>query len=306
MTIESPLATERANRFVRFNPIATPSADRVVEPGATAPARKLPKVKRAPRGLRALVGNVGFIVLEIVALLVVWQAIVWALAVDPNIVPGPISVLTSLWQLIQSPLLYTAAGVTLSETLIGFVAGAVLGIGLAIVLSEFPVVEKIANPYIVAFQAMPKIAIAPLFLIWFGFGLESKVALVIVMVFFPILVNMVVGLKSTSRAQLELMMVYRAGRLQTLRRLRFYAAMPFLFAAFEVTLVLSLTGAVFAEILGSGRDIGLGTLLQLYTSKLNVSSMFAIIVVLCLVGILLYAAVKLAARYFLRWQNPQR
>jgi NitT/TauT family transport system permease protein len=305
MTVETPLATERANRFVRFNTIATPAVDSAIAL-STAATKRMPKVKKAPRGLRALLGNVGFITLEIIALLVVWQVVVWALAVDPNIVPGPISVLTSLWQLLQSPLLYSAAGVTLSETLIGFVAGSALGIALAIALSEFPLVEKIANPYIVAFQAMPKIAIAPLFLIWFGFGIESKVALVIVMVFFPILVNMVVGLKSTSQAQLELMMVYRAGRLQMLRRLRFYAAMPYLFAAFEVTLVLSLTGAVFAEILGSGRDIGLGTLMQLYTSKLNVSSMFAVIIVLCIVGVLLYAAVKLAARYFLRWQNPPR
>lgn len=243
------------------------------------------------------------VLVYIFAALLLWQAVVTVFAVDPLVLPGPVPVLTALVNQLQSPFVYGAAWVTFQEAMIGFVLGAGVGIVLAVVLSEWPVTHRILNPYIVAFQAAPKIAFAPLFIIWFGFGMESKIILIATLVFFPILINMYTGLRSVAPEQVELMRVSHASRWQTLRRLRIYAALPFLFAAFEVSFVLSLTGAVFAELLGSGTTVGLGTLVQLYTAKLDMPGLFAVIVVLSIFGVILDYIVKLCARYFLRWNT---
>lgn len=244
-----------------------------------------------------------FLIVELAVAVGLWQLVVTVFDVNPRIVPGPAAVGESLWSLIRSGFLIDAGWVTLQETLLGFAIGAALGIGLAVLLTEIPLLNTVLNPFIVGFQAMPKIALAPLLLIWFGFGISSKVVLVVVMVFFPVLVNTTTGLNSVRPEQLDLMKAYRAGRWATLRRLRFYAALPFLLASFEVSLVLALTAAVVAEILGSGTTVGLGTLLQLFNSRLDMAGMFATVVVLSLLGILLYALVKALSGYLLRWNQ---
>ncbi len=288
------------NRLVTYAALpesGSVSAEATAEP-ALAPARQRRRLR-----FGGIWGRIGFIIAEVLAALVLWQLVVVVFQIDRLVLPSPIDVLARLGQLLQTDILWSAIGVTLSEVLLGFVSGAAIGMVLAILLSEFRILEKIAQPYIVAFQAMPKIAIAPLFLIWFGFGIESKVLLIALMVFFPILVNMIAGLTSASQQQLELMAVYRASRLQTLRFLRWYVALPYLFASFEVTLVLAVTGAVFAEIIGSGSTIGLGTLLQLYTARIEVTLVFAVIIVMSVLGILLYAIVKIVGSWALRWQR---
>lgn len=253
----------------------------------------------------SLVKKVGFIIVEIAAAVAVWQAAVSIFSINPQVLPGPGAVWTSLRGLFESGIVFEAGWITLQETVYGFVIGAALGMFLAIMLTEIPLLHKIFNPYIVAFQAMPKIAIAPLLLIWFGFGLTSKVVLVVVMVFFPVLVNMYAGLNSVNQQQLDLMRAYRASRWETLRRLRMYAALPFLLASFEVSFVLALTAAVVAEILGSGTVVGLGTLLQMYNARVDMGGMFATVVVLSALGLMLYGLVKLASRYLLRWNQHQ-
>ncbi|MDV8071307.1 ABC transporter permease [Rhodococcus sp. IEGM 1366] len=262
--------------------------------------------KLTPANVALLIGRkLGLLILQVAAAIAVWQAIVSIFSISPQVLPGPLPVWDSLIGLIRSGIVFEAGWVTLQETLLGFVIGAALGIGLAVLLTEVPVLHRLVNPYIVAFQAMPKIAVAPLLLIWFGFGMTSKVVLVVVMVFFPILVNMYTGLNSVGKDQLDLMRAYRASRWDTLRRVRIYAALPFLLASFEVSFVLALTAAVVAEILGSGTVVGLGTLLQMYNARVDMGGMFATVVVLSVMGMLLYASVKMGSRYLLRWnQNP--
>jgi NitT/TauT family transport system permease protein len=244
-----------------------------------------------------------FIIIEIAAAIGIWQAIVSITHSDVDVLPGPAPVWQALRALLQSGAVFRAAWVTLEETLIGFAIGAVLGIAVAIVLDQSKWLTRILNPYIVAFQAIPKIAIAPLFLIWFGFGISSKVVLISTLVFFPVLINMVSGLRSTTAEQEELMLVYRASRIDQFRHLRWYAALPYLLAAFEVCLTLSPTAAVFAEILGSGSSTGLGTLIQLYSSQIDMGALFAIVVILTILGVLLNGVVVLARRLLIRW-NP--
>jgi len=241
--------------------------------------------------------------LQITAGLAVWHGLVTWLAIDPRIVPAPLDVIRTLYALTLNGQMQRAAFVTLEETIFGFVIGSLLGIGLAVALSEVLPLRQLLQPYVVAIQAVPKVAVAPLFLIWFGFDIESKVALVISIMFFPVLVNTLTGLDSVSDEQLELMRALRATRWQTLRRVKIYVALPYLFASFEVCLVLSLTAAVVAEMLGSGATVGLGSLINIYSARMSSAGVFAVLVVLSLLGVMLHAAVLLAARLCLAWQR---
>jgi len=271
--------------------------------GATPQGRRSGGIQNSRAAVYAQ--NIGIKLLQLLAGLFAWELAVRGLNVDPRIVPSPIVVLEMLLSLITSGILLSAIWITMAETLIGFAIGAVLGILLAVILSEMPVLKAIFQPYIVALQAVPKVAVAPLFLIWFGFGMESKIALVISILFFPVLVNTIAGLESTSEDQIELMKAYRASRWQTLVRLKAYVALPFVFAAFEVSLVLALTAAVVAELLGSGTLVGLGTLIKIYDARMNSAGIFAVLIVLSVLGVILHTLVLVASRYFLGWSRPR-
>ncbi|SFA82759.1 NitT/TauT family transport system permease protein [Rhizobium sp. NFR07] len=242
-------------------------------------------------------------VIQVVAAVIVWELTVTALDVDPRIVPAPDAVASMLWAQLISGAIIQAGWITLQETVIGFVIGATLGIVLAVLLSEIDILRKILQPYIVALQAVPKVAVTPLFLIWFGFGMESKIALVVTILFFPVLVNTMAGLASTSEDQIELMRAYGATRWQMLTRLKVYVAMPYVFAAFEVSLVLALTAAVVAELLGSGTLVGLGTLIKIYDARMNSAGMWAVLIVLSLLGVMLHGTVMHASKWLIRWDR---
>ncbi|WEO77831.1 ABC transporter permease [Cryobacterium sp. SO2] len=261
---------------------------------------------RAARSARWAVRRVVVFVIYVLVALLAWQAVVSIFQIEPLVLPGPIPVLDALWSQVQSPVIWSATWVTFQEAMVGFAVGAAAGIVLAIALAESDTLYRLANPYIVAFQAVPKVALTPLFIVWFGFGIWSKVVLIAAFVFFPVMVNMYAGLRSTTDEEEELMRVSHATRWQRLKHLRLYKSLPFLFAAFEASFVLCLTGAVFAELLGSGTSVGLGTMLQMYTARLDVAGMFGIITLLALFGVLLDVVVKLAARYYLRWDRPVR
>lgn len=258
---------------------------------------------RASRSAIAIARVAALRSLQVFAGLLIWDLLIRLIGVDSRVVPPPLDVFVSLWAQVSSGWVFGALWLTLQETLVGFMIGAAVGIGLAVVLSEFPILRTLFHPYIVALQAVPKVAVAPLFLIWFGFGIESKVALVISIVFFPVLVNTMAGLESVEEDQLELMRAYRASRWQTLRRLKLYSALPYVFASFEVCLVLSMTAAVIAEMLGSGTTVGLGTLIRIFESRVDTAAIFAVLIVLSLFGVVLHTAVILTQRCFLRWQR---
>jgi NitT/TauT family transport system permease protein len=280
-------------------PMTVAGASPALPPHDAIPGRLV----RLRRGGPTLVRKFVIRAVQLAAGLLVWHAVVAGLEIDPQIVPRPLGVMQMLWALARSGQLTDATWVTLQETLIGFVVGSVLGIGLAVLLSEVRVLRQILQPYVVALQAVPKVAVAPLFLIWFGFGIQSKVALVISIMFFPVLVNTLVGLESVDADQLELMRAYRASRWQTLRRVKMHVALPYVFASFEVCLVLSLTAAVVAEMLGSGTTIGLGTLINIYSARMASVAVFAVLVVLSVLGVVLHGLVLLAASWCLSWQR---
>lgn len=247
-----------------------------------------------------LAGAIGLLILQVLAAFLVWHAVVVYFDVDPRIVPPPMAVLQSLTYMVNSGELLSATMVTLYQTLSGFVIGSALGIFLAILISESRIMRVVIKPYIIAIQAIPKLAMAPLFIIWFGFGMESKIALVVTILFFPVLVNTLTGLQSADADQLDLMRAYRATRLQTLFRLKFFVALPFILAALEVGLVLGLTASVVVEMLGSGTTQGLGTLIKLNEAQMNSAAMFAVLIVMAALGIALHWAIVTVSSNWLK------
>jgi NitT/TauT family transport system permease protein len=231
-----------------------------------------------------------------------WELVVRLLNIPEYILPAPSKVLLDLSQNLHVVL--PAAYYTLQPMVLGFLMAAVLGVALALLVVYSSAFEALFYPLLVVLQIIPKIAIAPLFIIWVGFGLPSKILLVFLLSFFPIVVNSIVAFKSIESEVYDLAKSYRASRLRIFWQVELPSALPSLFAGFKVAAALSATAAVVAEFVAS--DNGLGYLLLGYNGNMNTSMTFAIIVVLSLLGLLLYGAVELVERWAIPWHVSQR
>jgi len=214
--------------------------------------------------------------------------------IPPLVVPAPTVVWESLVAHTRSGFLLTHLGVTLSEILLGFLAGGLLGISLGIGVALSSLLRGVLHPYLIASQAMPKLALAPIFVMWFGFGILPKVLITALIAFFPLFENTVAGLNAVDRDALELFRALRATPWQTLRWLRLPNAVPFVVAGLKVAMVLSIVGAVVAEYVGANR--GLGALIISSQGMMDTPLMFAVFVVLVLLGVGLYQIVVLLER----------
>lgn len=246
-----------------------------------APPRRIPHTAR----------DVIYPCLLLAGFVMAWELIVRVRGIPPLIVPSPSVVWQSLVAHTRSGFLLIHLGVTLSEILLGFVAGSALGIGLGIGVALSPMLRRILHPYLIASQAMPKLALAPIFVMWFGFGILPKVIITALIVFFPLFENTVTGLNEVDGEALELFAALRASRWQTLRWLRLPNAVPYVVAGLRVAMVLSIVGAVVAEYVGANR--GLGALIISSQGMMDTPLMFAVFVVLVLLGVVLYEAVSL-------------
>lgn len=240
-----------------------------------------------------------------VALGVVFLAAVELLArsgvVSPLLLPAPSAVLNTLISGTSSGLYIEHIASTAGSAVGGFAIAVVVAFIISAILVSSPFIERVIYPYIVAFQTLPKVAIAPLIVIWLGFGSTSKVTIVAIVCFFPILVNTLQGLRIRDRNQYELMRTIGASRLQMLRFLRLPNALPYVFAGFHVGVVFSLIGAVVAEFVGSLS--GLGYLLLIEQSAFNVPGVFAILVILMVIGIVLHLIMGFAERKIAFWTS---
>jgi len=189
--------------------------------------------------------------------------------------------------------------VTLTEIIAGFAAGSMLGIVLGILIGQSDFLERTLYPYIVAFQTVPKVAIAPIIVIWFGYGLSSKIIITAMIAFFPVIANTVVGLHSAPSDQIEMSRAYTATRWQIFRMVRFPQALPFIFVGLDVAAVLSVIGAIVGEFVGS--KAGLGNLILEANFQFNVAQMFAILVILGVFGVAMSMVVRLVQGRLLFW-----
>jgi NitT/TauT family transport system permease protein len=193
------------------------------------------------------------------------------------------------------------SGVTIWEALAGLAIGSALGALLGFVLSHWPLLGKSWYPYIVGFQSLPKVAIAPLMVVWFGFGLQGKVFITAVITFFPLLVNTMAGYQAVEPERIELARSCNASEWHLLSKIIFPSCLPFLFAGLGVAAVLSIIGAVVGEFVGA--SAGLGMLLMQYNQALEIAPLFAVILLLGFIGFLMNFAVGILERRYCFWAH---
>lgn len=199
---------------------------------------------------------------------------------------------------------------TLFEAVAGFLIGSCIGLGLGLLFMQSRLIEEIVLPYVVAFQTLPKLAIAPLFVIWFGYEIQSKVLLAGLVAFFPLLVNTMVGLRSAQSDQLDLMRSLSASRWQMFWKLQFPNALPFIFAGLELAVVFSLLGALLGEFVGAGQcmwggrgQCGLGVLLMQMSFSSDTTGTFAVLIILSAMGVCMHKAIRLLRNRILFWSG---
>ncbi len=232
-------------------------------------------------------------------LVLVWHAYVRASGISPFILPAPGAVLSDWVELIQSRRAWFHAGMTVYATLVGFFWAALIGVVLGVLIARIRWLELTLNPFIVATQVVPKVALVPLFVVWFGFGITSKVIVAGVLAFFPILTNTVLGVKSIDEGHRDVMTALNASRWQIFRRLELPSALPYILTGFEVGIVLAIIGAVVGEYLGGNQ--GLGHLLIQSMNGFETSQMFAVLIQMSLIGFAFYFAIGLLKRILIPW-----
>ncbi len=237
-----------------------------------------------------------------VAGVVLWELSVRAFKLPTYILPAPAEVVEGVGRGLTAPLaqgFWLHIGVTLAEALIGFAVGSTVGVLLGTLVSQFDVVERAVMPYIMAFQALPKVAIAPLFVVWFGFGLTSKVVIVSLLTFFPLLVNSMSGFHTVDRQMLDLMRSFVATRREVFWKVKLPHALPFIFAGLEMALVYSLIGAIVGEFVGA--RVGLGVLILQMNFAMDIAGVFSVLVVLSVLGAGMHVLLTQIRRRVIFW-----
>ena len=237
-----------------------------------------------------------------VAGIALWEWAVRQWGVPAFIAPPPSAVWRSLVGGLRTGLYVEHFLVTLWEALAGFGIAAVSGIVLGALVAQSRLVERTVYPYLVALQTLPKIAIAPLIIVWAGFGLSSKVIIAALVAFFPVLVNVIVGLKTVEPAKIELMRSLRASRWQTFRLVTFPNALPFVFAGLDIAVVFSVLGAIVGEFVGAQQ--GLGNLILQFNVSLDIAGVFAVMILLAVLGIALHLVMQVIERRVIFWAQP--
>lgn len=257
---------------------------------------------QAPRK-RVLSRRSGSILLLIV-LLAAWEFGTRFFDVPKFLLPPLSDVLMALYRgLAAAPLakdgLWLHTFVTLSEIVLGFHAGSAIGLMLAIVISESEMLDDLLRPYIAALQSLPKVAIAPIIVTWLGFGLGSKVAIVCLITFFPVLVTSIAGFKAVDIDRIDLMRSLSATRWQIFAKVKFPGALPYIFAGLDMAAAFSVVGAIVGEFVGA--QAGLGVLILQMEAQLDTAGSFSVFVVLSLLGIVLTAILRAIRLRLLSW-----
>ena len=238
-----------------------------------------------------------------ILILIVWEAVCRAGWVSPLVLPAPSRIWDGLVILFTAPWFPQHVWLTTAETLIGFVIGGVAAILLGIVMVNMPLFKEVIYPYVVAFQVMPKVVLAPIFITWFGFGMESKIVMAIAISFFPVVINTVVGLESVEENASLLMRSFVASRRQVFCKLAWPTALPSIFAGLKTSLTLALIGALVAEFVTAKE--GLGTLITTFSFELKVYLVFACIIVVSVLGLVLYGLMEYLERKIVFWRRSR-
>jgi putative hydroxymethylpyrimidine transport system permease protein len=227
-----------------------------------------------------------------------WEVLSDALNIEPVLLPAPSEIAQALWQ--DRSLLADNAWVTLQEVLLGFALAVALGLGFAALLHFFEPLRIAVRPLLVASQTIPPVTIAPILVVWFGFGIGPKLGLIALLCFFPITVNTLDGLRSVDPDAVKMMRTLDAGRWGVFRRVEAPSALPYAFSGAKVAVAISVIGAVFAEWAGSSE--GLGHMILQDSAQLLTARMFAAIAVLSTFAIVLFGLLALLERRVVSWR----
>jgi NitT/TauT family transport system permease protein len=246
-------------------------------------------------------GNPYLRVLLLIAVVGAWEAGVRLLKIPVFILPAPSAIALAFYRGVVSLVYVQNLWITLLETFLGFVAGTALAfvLGIAVALSRRT--EYYLYPFIIMFQSLPKVALAPLIVVWFGLGLTSKVVNAALIAFFPLMVNTIVGLRSADEDRVNLMRSLDASDVQIFWMLRLPGALPFIMAGLEVAMIFALIGAIVAEF--AGAQSGLGMLIETLNFSADVAGIFSILFILSMMGLVLNQAILFARRRVLFWDN---
>ncbi|WP_281887381.1 ABC transporter permease [Paenibacillus sp. YYML68] len=236
--------------------------------------------------------SIGFIAL----LLVLWEMYVAISGISKLVLPAPSVIAATLWDGLASGFFTKHIIQTLVEIVAGLALGGLLGVALGVLMGEWEPLRRLLYPLVVASQAVPKLALAPLFMLWFGFDTTPKIVITALITFFPLLESTVAAIQYVDPLKLELFRSLGATRLQTLLRLKLPAGLPGLLAGLRVAVVLAVVGAVVGEFIGA--SVGLGALIVASQGMMDTPLMFAVMVLLTLMGMTLYQAVLLLERLF--------
>ena len=276
----------------------TESAAAIETPEAEQPVRRTPL-------LSAVMAHDSFIsVVALVVLLAVWEFTIFTLEVPEYVLPAPSAIASALYAGLSSGVFVYHFSVTAFQTLCGFFLAAFVGITIGTLVSQFRIVEKTVYPWLIALQTLPKIAIAPLIVIWAGYGIQSKIIIVALVALFPVLVNTIVGMKACEQSKLDLMRSLCATRWETFRMVQLPAALPFIFAGLNVAIVFAILGSIVGEFVGS--RAGLGNLILEANFQFKIAQMFAILVILGVFGVAMSWAIRLLQRRLLFWNNNDK
>lgn len=252
--------------------------------------------------VRSLLIRVALALVSAIVAFSLWELLARGFKIPAYLLPPPSLIFSELGQ--RLPRVLEHAGVTTTSMLLGYVLGVVVAIPLAMALAYSRLFEATIYPAVVFLQILPKIAIAPLFIIWFGFGMLPKVLLVFLLTFFPIVVSAVAGFKACDPDIIELARATGTSRLRLFLKIRFPSALPEIFTGLKVAAALSSTAAVVAEFVSS--DAGLGYLLLTFNGELLTSMVFGTIIVLGVIGLALYYLMEWLERLVIPWHVATR
>jgi NitT/TauT family transport system permease protein len=237
--------------------------------------------------------------LGVSVILLAWQLYTYVFAINRIVLPSPLDILKA--SILHWDILLRESWPTFLESVLGFALAVLIGIPFAVGVASSRVLNLTLYPILIATQSIPKVAVAPIILVWFGLGMESKLVIAFLVAFFPIVVDTAAGIRATPPGLLELARSLRASSLQIFLKIQFPAALPFIFAGAKVAVTLAVIGAVIGEFIGSVG--GLGNLLLTANSQLDSPLAWAALVWLSVLGVLLFAAVVLAERIVLPWSE---
>lgn len=234
----------------------------------------------------------------LIAVLAIWELAARQFGLSALVLPAPSAVALSLWSGLASGYFWPHLRATLQALLLGLLIGSAVGLLVGMALAESELLERVLKPYVVVSQVVPKLALAPLFVLWFGFGMLPTVLITALICFFPLMENTLTGLRQVDGQRLQLFRMLGATRLQTLLRLKLPTGLPAILAGLRVAVVLALVGAVVAEFMGASQ--GLGAVVIAAQGMMDTTLMFAVLVLIAAMGLLLYQACLVLERYLLR------